>query len=170
MQISVVQGDYLVLNIVGDIQYETIVRVVWPPQLQLVEVDRDQVSFRLGFKVNFLSFFLMRNKKFFCPKFYFHFLQNWCFDEIECLMSLSHCLMCSFLPLSCFSGEERRLPGRLPHRLWTPLVGHLKHSFSLLKIFPAFLHHLLLSPNLQQTYVLKTGLQLCNNYIRPFVS
>ena len=65
MQISVVQGNYLVLNIVGDIQYETIVRVVWPPQLQLVEVDRDQVSFRLGFKVNFLSFFLMRNKKFF---------------------------------------------------------------------------------------------------------
>ena len=62
MQISVVQGDYLVLNIVGDIQYETIVRVVWPPQLQLVEVDRDQVSFRLGFKVNFLTFFLMRNK------------------------------------------------------------------------------------------------------------
>ena len=70
MQISVVQGNYLVLNIVGDIQYETIVRVVWPPQLQLVEVDRDQVSFRLGFKVNFLTFFLMRNKKFFCPKFY----------------------------------------------------------------------------------------------------
>ena len=76
MQISVVQGNYLVLNIVGDIQYETIVRVVWPPQLQLVEVDRDQVSFRLAFKVNFLTFFLMRNKKFFCPKFYFHFMQN----------------------------------------------------------------------------------------------
>ena len=65
MQISVVQGNYLVLNIVGDIQYETIVRVVWPPQLQLVEVDRDQVSFRLAFKVNFLTFFLMRNNKFF---------------------------------------------------------------------------------------------------------
>ena len=73
MQISVIQGNYLVLNIVGDIQYETIVRVVWPPQLQLVEVDRDQVSFRLAFKINF---FLMRNKKFFCLKFYFPLMQN----------------------------------------------------------------------------------------------
>ena len=65
MQISVVQGNYLVLNIVGDIQYETIVRVVWPPQLQLVQVDRDQVSFRLAFTINFLTFILMRNNKFF---------------------------------------------------------------------------------------------------------
>ena len=124
MQISVVQGDYLVLNIVGDIQYETIVRVVWPPQLQLVEVDRDQVSFRLGFKVNFLTFFLMRNKKFFCPKFYFHFLQNWCFDEIECLMSLSHCLMCSDVSIltafMLFWGRKKIARKTAPPSLNTP--------------------------------------------------
>ena len=40
---------YLFLDIVSDIEDETIVGVVWPSQLQLVEVDWDQVSFHLNF-------------------------------------------------------------------------------------------------------------------------
>ena len=43
---------YLVLNIVSDIKDETIVGIIWPPQLQLVKVDRDQVSFYLRSSVN----------------------------------------------------------------------------------------------------------------------
>ena len=38
---------YLLLNIVGDIKDEAIVRIVWPSQFQLVELDRDQVCFHL---------------------------------------------------------------------------------------------------------------------------
>ena len=44
---------YLVLNIVRNIEDETIVRVVWAPQLQLVQLDRDQVSFHLNFDRGF---------------------------------------------------------------------------------------------------------------------
>ena len=40
---------YLFLDIVSDIEDETIVGVVWPSQLQLVKVDWDQVSFHLNF-------------------------------------------------------------------------------------------------------------------------
>ena len=38
---------YLLLDIVGDIKDEAIVRIVWPSQFQLVELDRDQVCFHL---------------------------------------------------------------------------------------------------------------------------
>ena len=41
---------YLFLDIVSDIEDETIVGVVWPSQLQLVKVDWDQVSFHLNFR------------------------------------------------------------------------------------------------------------------------
>ena len=38
---------YLLLDIVGDIKDEAIVRIVGPSQFQLVELDRDQVCFHL---------------------------------------------------------------------------------------------------------------------------
>ena len=50
---------YLLLNIVGDIKDEAIVRIVWPSQLQLVELDRDQVCFHLMItKVMLLMFII----------------------------------------------------------------------------------------------------------------
>ena len=46
---------YLVLYIVSNVEDETIVRVVWASQLQLLQLDRDQVSFHLSFDRGFNS-------------------------------------------------------------------------------------------------------------------